>query len=96
MAEKKLRLPYLPARYNDSEVAAIKALVRGDADAEQQRLAIEWILRDACGLLEFHFYATDRDTAFALGRAFVGQQINKLINFDPALMRRGNPRPEEV
>lgn len=101
----KPRIPYLPAPYTNAEVNAIKALSRGEADKEQQLMAMKWILQDACMKFEFHYYPTDRDTAFALGREFVAQQLVKIINLDTAILRRedtkrgrlhANPRPEEV
>jgi hypothetical protein len=61
---------------------AIKALRMGEATSHQQQTALEWIIRDAAGKATFAFHQTDRDTAFALGRQFVADQIIGLFNAD--------------
>ena len=70
--------PHIPAAYVKADAAAIQALLVGTANAEQQRRALDWIIKLAAGTYEFHFYPSDRETAFALGKASVGQQIVKL------------------
>lgn len=75
-------MPSAPAPYDKSDVAAIKALKEGRADAYQQRLALEWIIYIA-GTYENPWRPGvngERDSSFAAGKAFVGQQIVKLIN----------------
>ena len=80
--------PHVPPPYEIADVASIQALQRGDATQHQQQLALKWLIERAAGTYEFNFYPTDRDTAFALGREFVGQQIVKLLHLDLALLRR--------
>jgi hypothetical protein len=79
---------HIPADYGAPEVAAIQALIAGEADAYQQQLAMRWIIERASGVYEFQFYPTDRDTSFALGRAHVGQQIIKLSKLNAMSLRR--------
>lgn len=71
--------------------SAIKALHRGEADSRQQQMALDWIIRFAAGKGEFQFYPTDRETAFSLGRCFVGEQIVGLINIDVGLLKLDEP-----
>jgi len=69
---------------------AIKALHRGDASEHQQKLALEWIVREACGKAYFPYHPNDRDTAFALGRLFVADLIIGMFNADLSSLRSGN------
>lgn len=73
-----------PVDYELPDIAAVKALARGDANEDQQRRALDWIIKIAAGTYEEPYRSDadggDRETTFALGRAFVGRQIVKLIN----------------
>lgn len=78
--------PWKPASATVAEHMAIKAVYAGTADADQQKLAVEWILEKACQLKEMHYFPGEdgrRNTDFSLGRAFVGQQIAKLLTTNP-------------
>lgn len=68
--------------------AAFKALHAGEASPHQQQLALEWLVREACGKAHFPYHATDRDTVFALGRQFVGDLVVGLFNADLSALRR--------
>ncbi len=81
--------PQVPAEYDDADIMAIQALMQGNAEPEQQQRALRWIIEQASGTYEFQYYPTDRDTSFALGRAFVGQQVVKLSKMSTRLLRRG-------
>lgn len=83
--------PHIPAPYEIAEASAIQALIRGDAEPHQQQMAMRWIIEQAAGAYEFQYYPTDRDTAFALGRGFVGQQIVKLSKLNTQSLRRDEP-----
>lgn len=88
--------PHIPASYEVADVAAFQALQRGDASAEQQQRALRWVIEQGAGAYEFHFYPSDRETAFALGRGFVGQQVVKLLKLNLMSLRRHtheNPTP---
>ena len=79
---KLAEIAYAPAPYEPADVTAIQALHRGEADEFQQQRAIKWLIEAAAGTYQFHYYPSDRETAFALGRAFVGQQIVKLLRLN--------------
>ena len=68
------------AIYEPADASALIALQRGDASPEQQQRALGWIITQASGMYEFNYFGDERDTSFALGRAFVGQQIIGIIN----------------
>lgn len=76
------------APYTPADAVAIQALIRGDADSHQQQLAMKWIIEQASEMYAFQYQPTDRDTAFALGRAFVGQQIVGLSKLNLMALRR--------
>lgn len=79
--KKKYRplTPYAPALCGPSDIAALKALQNGTATDYQQKIALTWIVKAASGIDEFLYHETDRDTAFALGRQFVGKQIMDVL-----------------
>jgi hypothetical protein len=81
-------IPYAPVPWTDADALSIKALRNGEASPAQQIRAIEWIIGKAAGKDEFHYYPSERDTIFALGRAFVGQQIVKMIHLDMQKLKR--------
>lgn len=72
--------PRAPATYNKRIVYAVKALVAGNANDEQQKIALNWIINNCCGAYDLEFRADDRSSAFAGGKRFVGLQIIKLVN----------------
>jgi hypothetical protein len=69
-------------------VASIQALHAGTATAQQQKTALQWIVREAGGKAYFPYHTDPRDTAFALGRYFVADCIVGLINADLSSLRR--------
>jgi len=81
MPPRKGSDPWLPVAYDKADAAAIQALRRGEATAGQQLRAIEFIVEVICARNDMSFRPGpegDRDTAFAEGRRFVGNQIVKL------------------
>lgn len=79
-----------------ADATAVKAVYNGTADAGQQRRAMEWILKGACGVPDWPYVPGDADqTHIHLGRQFVGQQIMKLIQLNPSAVRRRESRADE-
>lgn len=75
---------YEPARYDEAVLAAIKAVNAGVASADQQQLALRWIVEQACGTYDQPFRpGHDGQTEFACGRMFAGQQIVKMLKLVP-------------
>ena len=73
------RRPWHPVSWEKPEIAAVQALERGDANPEQQRTALNWIIMVAAGTYEETYYPDARDSDFAQGRRFVGLQIVKML-----------------
>lgn len=72
-----------PAEWDVPDAGAVQALARGEASPEQQRRALDWIITAAGGTYDLSFNPdSDRATAFAEGRRFVGLQIVKLIKLN--------------
>jgi hypothetical protein len=76
--------PYItPPPYELADVAALQALAQGTATADQQKWALDWIIIQAAGTYNLSFdTASERGTAFAEGRRFVGLQIVKMLKLD--------------
>lgn len=76
--------PYLPFAWheNSAGTAAIRAVNDGVATPEQQRLALTTIIEEICGYYDLSYRPSDRDTAFAEGKRFVGAQIVKLTKLN--------------
>ena len=92
MTEKKpkaLRAPANePAPINLFIATAARALAEGTANEHQQTQFVKWLVFQACGKNYPPYHATDRDTAFALGRHFVADQFNGLLTVDLSVLRR--------
>ncbi len=80
--------PHIPPPYDLADVSAVQALATGTASADQQIRVLKWLIDWAAGTYEFNYYPSDRDTAFALGRAFVGQQLVKLTKLSVSDLKR--------
>ena len=81
--------PWKPCPWTPADAGALQALKRGDAQAHQQMRALDWIVRFAAGRPDRHYHPGPdgrRDTDFALGRAYVGEEIVKLLNVDIAAL----------
>ena len=74
--------PAVPVAYKSADVAAIQAISRGEASAEQQIRFLKWLIEQCAGTYDFHFFEGERETSFALGKAFVGQQCVKLLKLN--------------
>lgn len=81
-----------PVDYEAQHIEAVQACLRGEADAYQQKLAIDWIVETAAGTYELSYRSEsdggERETAFAEGRRFVGMQIVKLAAMSPDIIAK--------
>jgi len=86
--------PYIPVPPSASVTMAIKALAAGNAHGEQQMMALIWIINELCGTYDLSYRpASDRDTAFAEGKRFVGLQL--VLETKINLNRRADNVPKE-
>lgn len=80
MSKKPRGAPWIPAAIDDADVAALKAVNSGTASADQQIRAINCIIYKIARTYDQPFRSGadgDRETAFACGMQWVGQQIVK-------------------
>lgn len=72
-----------PAAFGVLEAASIKAVYAGTASEHQQRVALEWIIKQAANIGGQSFRTGDSHaTAFGEGRRFVGAQIMSLLSLN--------------
>lgn len=84
MAEKK-KLPsgLVVSKWENYHVSALQALSRGEANPEQQKLALQYIINNVCLTYDMPYRPeSSRDTDFLLGRMYAGQQIVKLLKIN--------------
>lgn len=65
------------------DVLAVRALLNGVADKDQQKIAVDWILYEVCRRKDNAFQPGEegrRDTDFDLGRHFCGVQIANCLD----------------
>lgn len=93
----------------EQQLHAVRALMRFQADATQQRIAIEWLLRDVCGndltpAVYNDGLLSPNDTFLALGRHQVSTALWKTlapaaleeaIAYDAEILRRAVSSPRE-
>jgi hypothetical protein len=81
LSEGRRGAPWLPPDYDKQDMFALKGLAAGTATADQQKHALDYIVRMLCGTYDLSYRPTsERDTVFAEGRRFVGLQLVKLLN----------------
>ena len=91
MSAKKPIPPFLRCDYDLPAAAAIQALQRGEASSEQQKQALAWIVNQAAATYGQSFQLEgDRETAFAEGRRYVGNQIVKLSKISLNALRKAS------
>jgi hypothetical protein len=80
---KKLFEPWAPPAAELPDVVAIKALAAGTATEDQQQRALHFILVHVCAVDDEPYCpASDRDTAYALGKRRVGTYLRSLLAAD--------------
>lgn len=92
--------PYVPPRWEIADVSAIQAVSKGTASPDQQVRAIEYIQYAIAGFDDLPYRPGagegDRDTAFACGKYFVAQQIDKMQKISiPGIMQEEAKRKQK-
>lgn len=81
--------PYVPPQWEPADVAAIQALQRGDASPDQQRRALDYIIINLAGTYDLSYRPdSDRDSAFAEGKRFVGLHLVLATKLNLAAIRQ--------
>jgi hypothetical protein len=72
----KDRAPWKPPQYDLADIVALQALLRGEANPEQQKRFVKWLVESACSTYQPSYRSNNPyDTAFAEGRRAVGLNI---------------------
>lgn len=80
---------YFAAPYELADASALQALAAGEADSEQQKRALDWIIHVACGTYQPTFHPGEPDaSAFAEGRRFAGLQIVKNLKINTSVLKK--------
>ncbi len=86
--------PWLPLKPKKADVAALQAWGNGKATADQQIRAFGYVLKTICDLYGMSYRPGadgDRDTSFAEGRRFVGNQILAVANTPLSKIKEEKP-----
>ena len=79
--------PWKPPHYEIEDAGAIQALMRGQAEPHQQQRALKYIIETLCSTYDMSYRPDgDRDTCFAEGKRFVGNQLVKLTKLNLSKM----------
>src|SRR6185437_7853967 len=86
----------LPSETTLADLSAIKALTRGDATSDQQKRALDWIVRRLARIGEPSFHPGDSHAmAFKDGRKFVGQVLANIMTGHMDELRQQFGLPDE-
>ena len=89
--------PWKPAEWDVEDGYAIQAVMMGRASEAQQRRAMQFIVHSLCATYDLSYRpSSDRDTAFAEGKRFVGLQLVKFANLNIARVRGKQTEQGEV
>lgn len=73
----------VPGILSASEIAALNACVDGKASPSQAKLALEWVMREACRVHDLSFQLGGEDgrraSDFSEGRRWVGKMIHAAL-----------------
>lgn len=73
--------PYFAAPWEVADASAFQSLQRGDASPEQQKRALDWLIRVGAATYNATFFPGSPDaSAFAEGRRYVGLEVIKLLS----------------
>ncbi len=79
--------PLIPTPYEKKDVAAIQALLEGNASEAQQKHALSYIINNMCGTYDEPFRPDQRETDYALGKAHIGRDLVKLTKLNMGNMK---------
>lgn len=81
--------PWKPPDYTESQVVAMQALARGEANDGQQKMALDWIINECCRTYDMSYRPDNiRDTDFAEGMRHVGNSIIKMVKIKVGALQK--------
>jgi len=80
--------PWKPTEWQPEDAHAVQAVMQGRASEEQQRRAMRFLVHQICGTYDLSYRpSSDRDTAFAEGKRYVGLTLVKFANLNIAALK---------
>ena len=93
MAMKRTGQPFEPAVYDNSIIAATRAIADGIGSEGQQKLFLKWLIEEVCGYYDLSFRPGGDDgrrlSDFSEGKRHVASQVLKMLR--PEL----TPKPKD-
>lgn len=87
--------PHEPAFPELADIASMQAISRGDANEDQQRRALAFIIERICATYDLSYRPGDAGAmTFAEGKRFVGLQLVALIKTNLATWSNDNAREQ--
>lgn len=75
---------FKPAQCTEAQSAALRAVAKGNASPDQQKVALLWIMDEACGTWADALHPGQPDaTAYMTGRRSVALQISAALRQRP-------------
>ena len=79
---------WAPPDYALADIYAIQAVASGRASPDQQKRAMDYIIRVLAGTYDMAYRPDSaRDTDFALGKQWVGQCLVFFVNINPGVLK---------
>ena len=82
--------PFEHPEYSKFVVNCLRKLHAGEADANEQKKALDYIIYQVCGTYDLPYRPDDRDTIFACGKQHVGQTLVWLLNEAPTTITKAS------
>lgn len=80
--------PWMPVEWEPEDAHAVQAVMYGRASEDQQKRAMRFIVEQVCATNDLSYRpSSDRDTAFAEGKRYVGLQLRKFAQINIAALR---------
>lgn len=90
--------PWLPASYEKADISAVQAMACGIASPDQQKRALDWIIHQVAATYDMPYRPGgqdgERDSCFAAGKMYVGQQIIKALKMNLGAIPNREPRAD--
>lgn len=83
--------PHLAVEYDEADIAAVKAVYRGDATPEMQKRCMDWIMKNLCLMGGVVFSDKGNDVSnFMAGRRFPAIILANLIQMNSPIFNKPN------
>lgn len=86
----KKQAPYcFRCEWELADVTAIQALEKGEANEDQQKRALAWIINQAAATYQVAWEPeNERASSFESGRRYVGLKLVEMLKLNPSAFRR--------